>query len=134
MIEKNVSEREAGYPDIQLYARWYPSYGLFIRHIKNITIRDVEFYYKRKDQRPSVFCDDVSDIIFNNVSAQSNNETQYIFYLKNAHDVLFRNCIRNKEAKKYLRVEGESSNIELYDIIGLREEDVAGEKNIINIK
>jgi len=39
-----------------------PSSGFFLRHIKNITIQDVELSFKKPDYRPTLYMDDVDGV------------------------------------------------------------------------
>jgi hypothetical protein len=47
-----------------------PSYGLFARHVKGLTMDHVEFSYATDDARPPVVLDDVANVEFEHLAAQ----------------------------------------------------------------
>ncbi len=47
-----------------------PAYGLFVRHVNGLTLRNVEINYAEADFRPAVVLDDVSSITFDHFKAQ----------------------------------------------------------------
>jgi hypothetical protein len=47
-----------------------PSYGFFIRHLKGLTMTDVEVSYIKDDVRPPFLLSDVKGADFNRVKAQ----------------------------------------------------------------
>jgi hypothetical protein len=46
-----------------------PAYGLFVRHAKNISLRDVEVSFLGREQRPAITLDDVDGIRFDGLRA-----------------------------------------------------------------
>ena len=55
-----VPEFEKAYPDPHVFGVM-PAWGMFVRHVKNFRMRDVELRVLSQDQRPAVVFDDVSD-------------------------------------------------------------------------
>lgn len=53
-------EREALYPEPTMFGDM-PAYGFFIRHVKGLTMRDVEVSSLKPDQRPAFVMKDVTD-------------------------------------------------------------------------
>ncbi len=63
-IMKVIPENEKDYPEIKMFGnKWYgprlPSYGLFIRHAKNIHLKNVQFKLLNDDARIPIFTEDV---------------------------------------------------------------------------
>lgn len=67
-VMAEVPENETGYPEIKMFGNkgesgpCLPAYGLYVRHVKNISLRDVKFDLAAPDARAPVFFDDVHDI------------------------------------------------------------------------
>jgi len=47
-----------------------PSYGFFVRHVKDIQFNNVEVSFLKDDMRPAFYLDDVKGVDFNFVKAQ----------------------------------------------------------------
>lgn len=66
MVE--VPENETGYPEIKMFGNkgergpCLPAYGLYVRHVKGISLRDVHFELGSPDARAPLFFDDAHDI------------------------------------------------------------------------
>lgn len=54
-----VPEDSARYPE-QFFFGVLPSYGLYLRHVKGITLKNVNLSLKNPDMRPKIVCEEVS--------------------------------------------------------------------------
>jgi len=61
-------ENETSYPEPSMFGT-LPAYGLFVRHAKNIALRDVEVSFLGREQRPAITLDDVDGIRFDGLRA-----------------------------------------------------------------
>lgn len=86
----DVPEREAGYPEPSMFGL-LPSYGLFVRHAKNLSISDVEFGFAKDDTRPAIVLMAVDGIKFDNVKTQRTAGAAF-FVLRDVTDFSARNC------------------------------------------
>jgi hypothetical protein len=57
----NVAENERGYPSVVFWGN-LPSSGLFIRHVKNISLSGMTFQSEKMDPRPAVVVSDVDNL------------------------------------------------------------------------
>ena len=57
----DVPEKPANYPDPTMYGP-LPAYGLFMRHARDVTMRDVKFDAPKKETRPAMVTDDVEGL------------------------------------------------------------------------
>ena len=53
-----------------------PAYGLYIRHVKGITLKNVDIRFKYTDVRPAVVMDDASDYKLENVTVETSTRTE----------------------------------------------------------
>ena len=74
-------EKEDTYPEPTMFGD-LPSYGFFIRHVKQLQMRDVEVSYLKEDLRPAFWVNDVGGLDLLHVAAQHANEVP-TFSLKN---------------------------------------------------
>ncbi|HEY2963962.1 MAG TPA: hypothetical protein VGJ37_16195, partial [Pyrinomonadaceae bacterium] len=77
-------EREAVYPEPTMFGE-LPAYGFFIRHVKGLTMRDVELSYLKPDQRPAFVMNNVAGANFIQVKAQLEPNVP-MFVTKNVTD------------------------------------------------
>jgi hypothetical protein len=61
-----VPEKENAYPDPQKFGKM-PAYGFFIRHVRNIEMKDIELKVENEDFRPPFILEDVQGATFINV-------------------------------------------------------------------
>jgi polygalacturonase len=84
-INRNVSEFEKEYPEP---SRWgtMPSYGFFVRHVKNFKMHDVQTSFVNAEPRPAFFLDDVKGAVLYDIQAQKET-TVPTMLLKNSSDI-----------------------------------------------
>jgi hypothetical protein len=61
-------ENETAYPEPSMFGT-LPAYGLFVRHARNVALRDVEVSFVGREQRPAVVLHDVDGIRFDGLRA-----------------------------------------------------------------
>jgi len=77
-------EKEDDYPEPVMFGEM-PAYGFYIRHVKGLTMTDVEVSYIKDDARPPFVLDDVKGADFHRIKAQRNG-TGPTFVLKGVSD------------------------------------------------
>jgi polygalacturonase len=84
-INRIVPEFEKDYPEP---FRWgiMPSYGFFVRHVKNLKMHDVQMSFLKDEPRPAFILDDVKGAIMYDVQAQIALGSSTIV-LKNSRDI-----------------------------------------------
>ncbi len=84
-INRIVPEFEKDYPEP---FRWgiMPSYGFFVRHVKNLKMHDVQMSFMKDERRPAFMLDDVKGVIMYDVQAQIALGSSTIV-LKNSRDI-----------------------------------------------
>jgi len=61
-------ENETAYPEPSMFGT-LPAYGFYLRHARNVTLRDVEVGFATEDLRPAFVLHDVADVHFGHVRA-----------------------------------------------------------------
>ena len=82
---REVPELEQAYPDPSRYGI-LPSYGMFVRHVKNLAVNHVEFRTAAEDRRPCVILQDIAgaDIDYLKATPVAGTPT---FVLRNVTDL-----------------------------------------------
>jgi polygalacturonase len=65
---RDVPENETAYPEPSMFGT-LPAYGLFVRHARNVTVRDLQVGYVQDDARPPVWLEDAKDFFFSRLVA-----------------------------------------------------------------
>ena len=65
----NIPEMPREYPEPSMFGV-LPAYGIYARHVKGLTVKDVTLTYKATDERPAVVLDDVDRAKFLDFSAK----------------------------------------------------------------
>ncbi|MFI1742940.1 glycoside hydrolase family 28 protein [Thalassobellus sediminis] len=64
-------------PEFSMFGE-YPAYGLYVRHAKGITMKNIKFTLDDKDFRPAFVFDDVEDLSINQISIPKSEKGQII--------------------------------------------------------
>ena len=106
--------------DVPKLAREYfelgtpPSYALYARNVKGLTLQHIRFEKASDDARPAIVFDHVEDASVNGLSAQGQKEAESLARFIDTKDVLLTAVRVLSEAAVFLQVEGAgSSNIKI---------------------
>ncbi len=73
-----VPEKERGYPEFNMHEE-SPSWGLYVRHARGLTLNNICFRLKEDDFRPAFAFDDVEDLAMDDIHLPSSpNEPQVV--------------------------------------------------------
>lgn len=79
-----VPQVRDAYPEYTMFGE-LPSWGLFVRHVKGITLKDISFKTRANDFRPAMVFDDVNGVNLSNVALHADNDIHLV--LHNAKEV-----------------------------------------------
>jgi hypothetical protein len=82
-------ELEKGYPEPSAFGL-LPAYGLYARHVTNLTVRNFDVSFINEDTRPVVVLDDVANATFDAFKAQRGAGAPY-FWLRQVGNFTVRN-------------------------------------------
>jgi polygalacturonase len=86
---RDIAEKEKAYPENRMFGNTLPAYGMYVRHVKNITLDNIQFYLIRPDYRPAILFDDAQDITLRAFQAsQPEGKQQKIVELNSTVKVL----------------------------------------------
>ena len=107
--ERHIPELADEYPKAKMFGV-LPSYGFFIRHAKNIKIKDISLSVDEVDLRPAIMAEDVSDLELTGIRACTGEQSAPMFWLKQCQSVRIRDSRPMGMAGAFLRVEGSRSD------------------------
>ena len=83
-------ERENTYPEPGMFGTM-PAYGFFVRHVKNLELRDVDVTFVKDEMRPVMVLNDVAGADFDHVKARRMPGVPF-FMLQKVSDFAVHNC------------------------------------------
>jgi hypothetical protein len=76
----NVPQRTAVYPRVDMYGI-LPAYGLYVRHARDVVLRDVELTVEDADARPALVADDVTGLELSGLAGHRSTDDEAILWL-----------------------------------------------------
>jgi hypothetical protein len=121
--EREIDEMIREYPKAKMFGT-LPSYGLFVRHVKNIKLNNLTFSYKDKDERSVLIFDDVINGTINDLTAQSNETAAPFIWLKNSEKIKIRSSSPIGKTAVFLKAELSKEIILLNNELSLSNKDL----------
>jgi hypothetical protein len=84
----------------------FPSYALYARQVRGLTLNNVRFEIAASDLRPAIVFDHVTDAAVNGLSVQGDNAAESVLRFIDSQDVLLSATRLMKPAAIFLQVEG----------------------------
>ncbi|CCY38515.1 uncharacterized protein BN472_02709 [Tannerella sp. CAG:118] len=93
-----------------------PAYGLYVRHVKNLTIENIQCRVRKPDYRPAFIFDDVHNASLNNFQADVSLGKSPIIRIDNSSDILLSRFRATDNVPLFLKVNGaDSQRIDIRD-------------------
>lgn len=70
-----------------------PSYGLWARHVKGLTVKQSTFNYEKRDSRYALFLDDVVGAQLSDIKMVKARDNDHVIKLKNSSDIAIENAV-----------------------------------------
>ena len=102
----DVPERETDYPKVTMYGP-LPAFGLYLRHARDLVLRDVELRAESADERPALVADDVTGLHLTGLSAGAGNDDGPVVWLNDVRGALVHGNLAPENVGVFLRVSGE---------------------------
>jgi len=104
----DVPERPSRYPRVTMYGD-LPAFGLYLRHARDVSLRNVELTVERADSRPALVADDVAGLHVARLAGWPENSEGPLLWLNDVRGGLVEGGIAPEGAGAFLRVTGEST-------------------------
>lgn len=105
-----VPENAADYPEYSMLGE-LPAHGLFVRHVRGLTLENVEFSFSARDHRSALVCDDVQDVEVRGLRARVLPEAEPVVRFTDVQRAAITGTVAPPDAGIFLRVEGDSADI-----------------------
>ncbi len=117
MAAVQLEEKEAAYPEIGMFGKSIPAYGLYMRHAKNIRLKNIQLHTVQPDERPAVITQDVEAIELAGWQLPVNTAAATpLLRMGAARDAVLSGFVPSARPAVFLQVAGkESKNIQLFN-------------------
>ena len=88
-LSLEVPEKEDDYPDPRMFGV-LPAWGIYARHVEDLTINKFHPHYEEVDPRPMLVCDDIQGLVIDDINYYENSRIEVI----RNYGVLWLNQIR----------------------------------------
>ncbi len=109
---RQVPEVPKGYPEYPMFGV-LPSHGLYVRHVRGLTLRNVQFAFAGEDYRSAVVCDDVERLVIDGLQTRVLPESAPVLLFHDVRGALVVNSLLWEPAADFLQLQGASTGIEL---------------------
>jgi len=72
-----VPEKEANYPEFSMFGE-LPAWGLYVRHMDGLIMKDIKLSIKAPDYRPALIFDDVQNLDIQSLTIQGEDKSKHI--------------------------------------------------------
>jgi hypothetical protein len=101
-----IPEKEKEYPENRMFGSSIPAYGLFVRHVKNLTIDNLQLNLFAPDARPALYIEDAEEIKINNLRAAVPVNNQPVIGLNQVENLLLSGYSPNQSVPLFLSLQG----------------------------
>ncbi len=85
VIEK-VPEKESDYPEYEMFGK-LPAYGIYSRHVRNLSLYNVRLDYEIEEYRPALLFDDVEGLMLSDLDLKEPSGAGPVVIFKNTRDI-----------------------------------------------
>jgi parallel beta-helix repeat protein len=90
-VNRVVPENEAKYPENRMFGHSLPAYGLYVRHAKNITLDNIQFFLASNDARPAIWLEDVNGVYIKDFSPGTGAKPSAMIRQVDVKDFFYQN-------------------------------------------
>jgi hypothetical protein len=85
-VIKEVPENESEYPEYKMFGK-LPAYGIYTRHVRDISLYNVRLDYDHEEHRPALLFDDVTGLVLSDLNLKDPSGERPSVVFKNSHEI-----------------------------------------------
>ncbi len=105
-----VPEKPSSYPECTMFGK-LPAYGFFCRHVKGLTLNNIDLRFAQPDLRPALFLEDVQDLDVSGLKAQSSPGGAPLIIFNDVQGALIRGSIAPRGTATFLSLLGGTKEV-----------------------
>jgi polygalacturonase len=92
MAIRTVPENVRGYPENRMLGASLPAYGFYVRHVRNLTLDDIQLHLLNPDERPALVFDDVRQLRLTGIDMDAPEADGAAIIFDRARGVFVQGC------------------------------------------
>lgn len=133
-FERTIPELIDEYPKAKMFNN-LPSYGFYIRHAQNISIRDLHISYSNIEERPAIYCDDVFGFDLSGLKAKAPSGKSPLIFMNNVQHAIISNSATFNLSGTFAQISGSNTKEIIFNRNFLNSEtQLYSAKSDVNIK
>lgn len=105
-----VPEQERAYPENRMFGTSLPAYGIYLRHVNNISLYNIQFKPTSGEARPAVYIEDGHEIGISDLKAIAPIRDAPLIELNEVSGLSFEGYVSNQAIPLLFRIRGSQSN------------------------
>ncbi|MGB3780170.1 MAG: glycoside hydrolase family 28 protein [Tunicatimonas sp.] len=105
---RETPENEQAYPKGSMFGT-LPTYGIYIRHAKNVTLDNIQLRFLREDERPALIADGVERLEITGIQAAASSQAPALIRFVNVRDGVISESRSRTPVPVFLSVYGDQS-------------------------
>jgi polygalacturonase len=102
-------ELEDQYPESTMWGQ-LPAYGFYVRHVKGLTLSDVDLSYDHEDIRPALTFSDVADVKISGLTVMASPQAEAAMMLEKVSTVMISGSRIENPIENFIKLVGERSS------------------------
>jgi hypothetical protein len=111
--EYDVPENERNYPENRMFGHYLPSYGFYIRHVKDLKLEDIQLRLEQPDYRSVLWIEDVSNVSVSGFQADTPASEVPIFEILRGEQIQISDTYGWDRHETFLSLDNDSKGIVL---------------------
>ena len=107
---RSVPEVPAAYPEYRMFGP-LPAYGFYCRHVRGLSLSNIDVRCVEPDSRPAYVCDDVHDLTMLHCRADDGAGTSPVVVLRDVEGAFLQGCTATAGTGSGVRFEGKTSGV-----------------------
>jgi hypothetical protein len=113
-LSKIIPENEKSYPENRMFGDNLPAYGFYLRHVKNISLQQIQFHITGEEHRPAFHIEDAANIQIRDCKIVTPKNKQAIINALDVNGLYVSNIFDTQPIPLLFRVSGaKSGNIKV---------------------
>jgi polygalacturonase len=108
--QRAVPEHPTRYPECTMFGT-LPAYGFYCRHVTGLTLWNIDLRWEKRDERPALVCDDVTNSQVGDFRARSDAFGTSLMHFRNVVGMRVRGCVAPTGTPVFLRLSGQCDHI-----------------------
>lgn len=104
-----LAENEADYPEVTMFGKVMPAYGVYIRHADQIKLENINITTLKPDGRPAMISTDVSNAIISDIKLSAHPANEPVIKLENCKFVILGGISLPEKPETLVQIDGSKS-------------------------